>query len=185
MLLPIVSPAAIAGFFRRFRRNRRGSAAVEFALVAPLFFALIFAIIETSLVFFAGQILETGTQDSGRLIFTSQVQASGMTQAAFKQDLCNRVSVMFTCANIYVDVQSYAAGTTITISDPIDASGNFVNSFSYNPPAASDTSSTVVVRAFYQWPLFVTQLGYNIANIGRGTSSSYRLLAATAAFRPQ
>ena len=32
---------------RRFRRNRaRGSAAVEFALVAPIFFGLLFAIIE-------------------------------------------------------------------------------------------------------------------------------------------
>ena len=30
---------------RRFRRNSRGSAAVEFAIVAPLFFGLLFAII--------------------------------------------------------------------------------------------------------------------------------------------
>ncbi|HEY8337871.1 MAG TPA: TadE/TadG family type IV pilus assembly protein [Tardiphaga sp.] len=184
MLLPIVSPAAIAASLRRFRRNRRGSAAVEFALVAPMFFALIFAIIETSLVFFAGQILETGTQDSGRLLFTSQVQASGMSATDFKTDLCNRVSVMFTCANIYVDVKSYAAGTAITISDPIDSAGNFVNNFTYAPPA-NGSDATVVVRAFYQWPLIVTGLGYNIANIGRGTSNSKRLLAATAAFRPQ
>ena len=38
---------------RRFRRNRRGSAVVEFALVAPMFFALLFAIIETALMFFS------------------------------------------------------------------------------------------------------------------------------------
>jgi len=43
----------------------------------------------------------------------------------------------------------------------------------------------MVVRAFYPWPLFVTGLGYNIANVGRGSTSSSRLLAATAAFRPQ
>jgi hypothetical protein len=42
-----------------------------------------------------------------------------------------------------------------------------------------------VVRGFYQWPLFVTGLGYNIANISRGTTNSKRLLAATSAFRPQ
>lgn len=48
---------------RRFRRNRRGSAAVEFALIAPLFFGLLFAIIETAMTFFAGQVLETVTQD--------------------------------------------------------------------------------------------------------------------------
>ena len=42
---PRVRPTT--NILRRFRRNRRGSAAVEFALVAPLFFALLFAIIET------------------------------------------------------------------------------------------------------------------------------------------
>jgi len=62
------SPAASLGrcpeyVAARFRRSRRGSVAVEFALVAPLFFALLFAIIETAIVFFAGQVLETVTQN--------------------------------------------------------------------------------------------------------------------------
>jgi hypothetical protein len=35
-----------------------------------------------------------------------------------------------------------------------------------------------VIRAFYQWPLFVTQLGYNISNL----NGSKRLLSATVAF---
>lgn len=174
------TPAAINQALRRFRRNQRGSAAVEFAFIAPMFFALIFAIIESSLVFFAGQVLETGTQDTARLMYTHQAQDSGMTQAQFKQDLCNRVAVLFTCASLYVDVKTFSSFATVSISDPIDGSGNFVNNFTYQSSAPGDT---VVVRAFYQWPLFVTKLGYNIANIGRNSSSPYRLLAATAAFR--
>jgi len=31
---------------------------------------------------------------------------------------------------------------------------------------------TMVVRAFYPWPLFVTGLGYNIANVGRGSTAA-------------
>ena len=103
-----------------------------------------------------------------------------MTQAQFKTDLCNRVAVLFACANVYVDVKTYTSFSTVAITDPIDGSGNFVNSFTYQ---SSNPGDTVVVRAFYQWPLFVTKLGYNIANIGRGTTSPYRLLAATAAFQ--
>jgi len=49
---------SFSSLLRRFRRNRGGSAVVEFALVAPLFFALLFAIIETALMFFASQVLE-------------------------------------------------------------------------------------------------------------------------------
>lgn len=184
MSLPFIA-AAVRKAFRRFRRNRRGSAAVEFALVAPAFFALLFAIIETALVFFAGQVLETGVQDSGRLFFTNQANCSGMLAADFKQNVCDRVSALMSCSGIEVDVRTYAAGTAITITDPIDGSGNYAPNSVYQPPVCNSTNDTVVVRGFYQWPLFVTGLGYNIANIGRGTASSKRLLAATSAFRPQ
>jgi Flp pilus assembly protein TadG len=162
---------------RRFRRNRRGSAAVEFALVAPVFFALLFAILETGIVFFAGQVLESVTQDSARTIMTGQAQTSALTQAQFKTNVCSRISVLFDCANgIYVDVRSYSAFASVDITAPIDSSGNFVNNMQYSPGAAGDI---VVVRLFYQWPLIVTGLGYNIANL----NNSKRLLTATAAFK--
>ena len=47
-----LTPTRVA---RRFTRHQKGAAAVEFALVAIPFLALTFAIIETALVFFAGQ----------------------------------------------------------------------------------------------------------------------------------
>lgn len=175
---PEAATPAAAGVLRRFRRDRRGSAAVEFAFIAPVFFALLFAIIETGFVFFAGQVLETGVQDTGRVLYTSQ----STTALDFKAALCTRVSVMFSnCTDICVDVRSYDPGVAFTITDPISA-GAYVDDCRFNPPLKGN--ETVVVRAFYQWPLFVTGLGYNIANIGRGTTNK-RLLAATAAFRPQ
>jgi Flp pilus assembly protein TadG len=178
--------------FRRFRRANDGSAAVEFSLIAVPFFALLFAIIETGLVFFAGQVLETAIQDAGRKVYTHQLQDANLnaTQAKsqFMTDLCGLASVLMTCSvsggtgSVEVDVKYYPAGTTINITDPIDGSGNYDNSgFTFTLPAAGSTG-TVVVRGFYQWPLYVTGLGYNIANINRNTSSSKRLLAATMAF---
>jgi Flp pilus assembly protein TadG len=162
---------------RRFRRNRRGSAAVEFALVAPVFFALLFAIIETAIVFFASQVLETVTQDSARMILTGQAQSAGYSQSQFKNYVCGKINVLFDCANgIYVDVKSYPAFSSISIADPIDAGKNFVPPNNYSPGGPGDI---VVVRLFYQWPLIVTGLGYNISNL----SGSKRLLSATAAFR--
>ena len=77
MSSPAGSTATVRKALRRFRRNRRGSAAVEFALVAPVFFALLFAIIETAIVFFAGQVLETVSQDCAALIMTGQAQTGG------------------------------------------------------------------------------------------------------------
>ena len=169
--------AATTNILRRFRRNRRGSAAVEFALVAPLFFGLLFAIIELSMVFFASQVLETATQDSARVIMTGQAQNASFTQAQFKNLVCSKLTIMFDCVNgVSIDVQSYTAFGSVNVADPIDASKNFVPPNNYLPGNPGDV---VVVRLFYKWPLYVTGLGFNIANI----SGSKRLLTATAAFQ--
>src|ERR1700730_12075626 len=109
MSSPAASTASVRKALRRFHRNRRGSAAVEFALVAPVFFALLFAIIETANVFFAGQVLETITQTSGRYDNLKTDQAASLTAWQFKTYVCNQIPSLFTCANLYVDVQSYGA----------------------------------------------------------------------------
>ena len=171
------STAPKTNILRRFRRNRRGSAAVEFALVAPIFFAVLFAIIELALVFFATQILETVTQDTARLIMTGQAQGASFTQAQFKNAVCAKLAVMFDCVNgVSIDVKNYPTFSTVDVSDPIDASKNFVPPNNYLPGGPGDI---VVVRLFYKWPLFVTGLGFNVANL----SGNQRLLTATAAFQ--
>jgi len=171
------STAPKTNILRRFRRNRRGSAAVEFALVAPIFFAVLFAIIELALVFFATQILETVTQDTARLIMTGQAQGASFTQAQFKNAVCAKLAVMFDCVNgVSIDVKNYPTFSTVDVSDPIDASKNFVPPNNYLPGGPGDI---VVVRLFYKWPVFVAGLGFNLANL----SGNKRLLTATAAFQ--
>lgn len=164
---------------RRFRRNRAGSAAVEFALVAPVFIALLFAILESALMFFASQILETVAQNSARLIMTGQAQSSANTTAAlFLQNMvCPQIPAVLTCSNLSIDVESYSAFTNVTYSSQIDANGNFITTnLQFTPGGPGDI---VVMRLFYPWQLFVTGLGYNISNM----TGSQRLLTATAAFQ--
>jgi Flp pilus assembly protein TadG len=184
MRLPLAAQPSAQNALTRFGRNRRGATAVEFALIAPVFFAVLFAIIETGMVFFASQMLETGVQDSGRMLYTYQLQATGQTaalqQAAFYTDLCGRVSVLFDCVNnpssLVVDVRSYPPGTAINITDPI-VGGTLTGPFGFSVPPIN-SQNTVVVRAFYQWPLFVTGLGFNLANLTGGK----RLLSGSYAF---
>src|ERR1700722_16143805 len=115
---PAAPRASVRNLLRRFRRNRRGSLAVEFALVAPVFFALLFAIIETAIVFFAGQVLESVTQTSARLIMTGQGQNAVYTQAEVKAQVVfpagSLASILFDCTNgVYIDVESYPAFTNV------------------------------------------------------------------------
>jgi Flp pilus assembly protein TadG len=176
---PAARTVSLGNLLRRFRRNRRGSAALQFALVAPVFFALLFAIIETAIMFFASQLLETYTQETARVILTGQAQNTGYTQASFLTYFQNNIcsSILFNCKNISVDVESYNSFGSINLASHIDSSNNFDTSgMNYCPGSAGQI---VVVRLFYQWPLFVTGLGYNISNL----SGNKRLLVATAAFQ--
>ncbi|SHK29304.1 Flp pilus assembly protein TadG [Bradyrhizobium lablabi] len=165
---------------RRFRRSRRGSTAVEFALVAPMFFALLFAILETAMVFFAGQVLETMAQDGARMIMTGQAQTAKYQQADFQSYVCNQIPILFSCANLSIDVKSYPAFSNVVLSSQIDSGGCFdPTGIGYNP---GGPSQIVVVRLFYQWPMIVTGLGYNISSLCGG---SKRLLTAAAAFQTE
>lgn len=165
------------GALRRFGRARSGATAVEFALVAAPFFALMFATLEGAILFYAGQTLETAVADSSRLILTGQAQKGGFDAAAFKQALCTRIYGLFDCKNgIYVDVRTANNFGAANTAKPIDASGNFVNNFTYDPGKAGDI---VVVRVMYQWPVYVSLLGLNLSNMQGGK----HLLMATAAFR--
>lgn len=171
----------------RFRSNRRGSAAVEFALVAPMFFALLFAILETALVFLASQVLENITFNSARILLTGQAQTGTVTtcqttpgvalacdQTTFKAYVCSQIPALFDCSKLFVDVVSTTSFGALSLTD-------YGDSCSFNPSGVQYSPGTsgqvVVVRLFYQWPLVVTGLGYNIG------CSNKRLLVATAAFK--
>jgi Flp pilus assembly protein TadG len=161
---------------RRFVRRQEGAAAVEFALVAAPFLAMVFAIIETAIVFFAGQALETAAADSARLIMTGQAQIAGYDQAQFKAAVCGKIYGLFNCnGGLSVNVKSYATFASIPLAKPI-TNGNVDPSTSYTP---GEPGNIVVVRLMYQWPVYVSLLGLNLSDVSGGK----RLLMSTVAFR--
>lgn len=166
------------GIVRRFVRREDGAAAVEFGMVIMPFLAMMFAIIETAIVFFAGQTLETALADSSRQIMTGQAQTQGYDAAAFKANMvCPRLKSMFDCQNgVYVDVRKYTTFADANLNKPIDGQGKLIKDFQYDP---GGPGCIVVVRVMYEWPVWVSLLGFNLSDL----AGSKRLLLATAAFR--
>lgn len=167
----------LLGRYRLFIKDRSGANAVEFGIVALPFFALMMAIIEASMAFFAGQLLDTGLNDAARLIRTGQAQASAYDAARFKQEVCNRIPALITCnASLTIDVRVATSFSTSNFTVPT-ASGNFDSTQTqYN---IGGSSSVVVARAFYKWPSFANLLGSSLSNQADKTI----LLVATSAFR--
>ena len=162
---------------RRFVRQQEGAAAVEFALVAAPFLALTFAILETAMVFFAGQTLEAAAADSARLILTGQAQTQGFSKADFKTQVCSRIFGLFDCANgVFIDVKSYSSFASVSTASPVSNGQLNTASMTYSPGQPGDIT---VVSLYYQWPIYVSMLGNNLSNLNGGN----RLLAATSVFR--
>ena len=103
-----------------------------------------------------------------------------MTEADFKQNLCDRIKVMFNCqgnlGNLTVDIKSFAPGDSITIAEPIVA-GSFTGTFAYTLPP-SGSPNTIVVRAFY----LCRCSSPGSATTSEISTAGKRLLSATAAF---
>nr|WP_246515322.1 TadE/TadG family type IV pilus assembly protein [Bradyrhizobium diversitatis] len=162
-----------------FARDKRGATAVEFALVAAPFLALIIALIQTFLVFFAQQTLETIVRQSARLVMTGQVQSAQMTQATFKQKVCEQIVILFNCSGIMIDMQVATSWTSANTGMPtltFDGSGKVTNSWQYDPGDAGDI---VVLRVMYVWPVVLGPLGFNLSNLSNGN----RLIMSSAAFQ--
>lgn len=172
-------------FIKRGRkRNESGSAAVEFALIAPIFFTLLFASIETGLSYFGNMVLETGVQDVGRLIRTGQAQNANTSQSRFRELLCDRVQLLLSCdpGKLVIDVRSFSsfggAGYLDATNDDGSLNGN-LGSYDLGSSSLGTGNSIVLVRAFYTWQLYVPIFAQYYANM----PGNMRLLSSSVAFR--
>jgi len=162
-----------------FARGEDGAAALEFAIVAAPFIALVLATLQTALAFFAGQVLESAVADSSREILTGSAQNAGMSQSGFTNAVCGKVQALFNCGGLMVDVQtanSFASANTSMPTLTFNGSGTVSNSWSFQPGNPGDI---VVMRVMYQWPVFLGPLGLGLSNESNGSL----LLMATATFK--
>ena len=169
-----------AGAVARFCLSRGGTTAVEFAFIAPPFLALIIAIFQMTMFLFAQQALQTAAVSAGRLILTGQVQKAGLTQGQFKtNDVCPLLAAMFTCSNVYVNVQTYADFCSASTSDPtltFNGSGAVTNTWAYS---LGNPGQVMVLQLVYQWPIISGPLGSVLPNLGNG----YAEMMGVTAFR--
>ncbi len=161
----------------RLKKSRSGASALEFALVAPPFFLLLFATFDIALMFFAATTLENGIIAAARLIRTGQVQAMNMTQQQFRTLICRDISMLLACdSRLGIDVRQYNGFGNVQWNAALDQNGNLVGNMNFQPGGPEDV---VVVRAFYVWPVLTPGVGAAFSNMAGGN----RLLEASIAFR--
>jgi Flp pilus assembly protein TadG len=176
------NPKKTPSVFNRFRRNKKGSAAVEFALISIPFFGLIFAIIETAMVFWCGQVLETAVATVSRNVFTGTIATSlgtvptGTDAEKFKTLICQQIPGLFDCAGLVkVDVKSFDSFQTVALPALTNAGEINAGGFGYAPGTGG---KIVIVRAAMGYPVYTGFMNNNASLSGRRN-----LIVASAAFR--
>ena len=120
---------------KRLRADARsGSAIVEFAMIAPIFFLLLFSIMEVGIIFFAQSNLQFANEIVGRLIRTGQVQGAQLNQTQVRLIVCAKAAPLIPCdSNLYVDVESFDNFGNVQFSPPLDQNGNINGMNNFQP----------------------------------------------------
>lgn len=129
----------------RFRRDRSGATAVEFAILAVPFLFLVFATLETSLLFMSQLTLDGGVEQVSRLVRTGQLDADQMKPETFRKLICDKVSVFLSCDKLTIDLRSYATFQEVDLSQP-GASQQYTTK---TQPGAAKT--IMALRVYYPW----------------------------------
>jgi Flp pilus assembly protein TadG len=152
-----------------FHAAQNGATAVEFALIAPAFLAMIFAILQTTIYLFAQQTLQNAAVQAGRMFMTGSAQTSGLTQASFNSDVCPMVSALFTCSKLQINVAAYSSfGSASTVAPSLyNSSGQLQTAGTYS---TGSPGTIMVVQLAYPWPIIGLPIGSLLPNSGYGTT---------------
>jgi Flp pilus assembly protein TadG len=141
---------------------------------------------EMGLMLFSEYTIEHGTAQAARLIRTGQVQNGSMSEADFKQVVCDNVVFLDCSSKLFVDVRKYDDFASVSSPSSIstDGDGNHEISDDISVNARFEPGGpgeVVVVRVYYDWTLFVPNIPgmSGFANL----QNNRRLLSSVFAFQ--
>ncbi|MDP9127495.1 MAG: pilus assembly protein [Pseudomonadota bacterium] len=153
-------PLSLGGLRSVARGVRKGSTAVEMALVAPVFFLLLMGMTEIALFLTAQQLLENATFNTSRLAKTGYT-ANGKTQAQTVSQILNN------------ELQSFGSFIDLTKVTMTATSYNSFTTIGTGGTSGLGTQDQIVVYTVtYPWMLFTPMLSQIIGTGGVVTLTS-------------
>jgi Flp pilus assembly protein TadG len=148
--------------FKRLSSEEGGSALIEYAMLAPLFFMLVFGLVEFVLFQYKANALNYVTYEAARVLQTGKVQGSADMAQAFHDEVCDSSGTMLDCEAIVFDVRNYGSVSEVKYETPkYDKDGNPIN-FVFEPGGAGRFS---VVRASMHYT-FITPFMAQLFGMG-------------------
>ncbi|MGV6820438.1 MAG: TadE/TadG family type IV pilus assembly protein [Parvularcula sp.] len=166
---------------RGFRRNSSGVAALEFAIVGPIFLAMCFAVFEASYYLFTVATVNAASENAARLIRTGQAQDSGMSRDGFFDVVCSVTKSIGDCdKSLSVEVTRYkdfaALAADTSEATCADKGSDAVQGLSFSP---GDRREIIRVRVCYLFKSISPGIGLDLQK----TADGRRKIISTVIFR--
>lgn len=157
---------------RNFIRNKKGSAAIEFAILALPFLVVVFAIIELAVMFFVDSALDAALHKAVRQIRVGTAESEAWDIDKFKTEVCSDLSYSFSCSDdlkvravVISDMNSVKrasgiSGGVLSVTEDFDT---------------GDSGDYVLVQVFLPWSPVLKLYSFSSAQLSDG---SYVLGAA-------
>ncbi|MEA2755399.1 MAG: hypothetical protein QOJ54_1688 [Aliidongia sp.] len=135
-----------------------GNTTLEFALVAPILFLFVFAVLVFGTMVFARSVLDNATIDAAR---TFRIGTATNPTNGFASTLCAD-AVIFTCTNLQYNIQAGSSFAALTTAIKTTATGNLANSVggSAQPYPAAPTPTGTSAAALGAKPFMIVQVAY-------------------------
>ncbi len=170
---------------RNFGRNRRGSVAVEFSIIAPIFLAVMFSMFEVGWFFYTNSVVDAALDRAGRRLRTGFVQQTIQTPADqftfLYDDICKVVDTFGSCSSrLTLEVRTFTNFADLAAaSDPMvcaDSSRREVAAIPFEPGQELDI---VRARVCMIYKTFNPLIGVNLSPGRNGE----RRLVSTVVFK--
>jgi Flp pilus assembly protein TadG len=149
-------------------RDLDGATLIEFAILAPIFIALLLGIFQVSIVLFTQQLMQTAVEESARMIAVGAPQKANKTQAAYRTDVCGKLPGFIKCANIIIDVRNASTLPALrasTVAPTVNSAGVVTPGSRYEPGGPGTYN---MVRLMYVWSVVAMPPTFNLADAGPG-----------------
>lgn len=134
-------------FLRRFRSNKDGAAAIEFAMILPVFLVMLFGTMEIGNILFAKSTLQQGIETAGRYAMvhidatTDEIKAEALARTAGLGALTPTFAVVqsvtggisYSVISVTADysiITPFFTGTTLTLTSQMSVAQTDPSDFS-------------------------------------------------------
>ncbi len=181
----------LARFFHKTKTNTEGATAIEFAMLGIPFTALLFSIVELSVLFFMKSTVEHAMSEVSREIRTGEFQSTGGGADEFKAAICAKMKGIGNCNRLRIDVVSSSTGkfSNLNLPPPIPqctGTPSEIAACQAAPPVMPPSTYTntasgevVIVRVQYVHPLAIPSALTQLANAQGNT----HVITTTTAFK--